>query len=210
MELFGIKAKIKINNKELLWIKPILENWLRVHRDYIEATESKDGLFWYNERANVGALAGAIWRGGGYALEEFGVTKKNNKKTFRGRLDLYFKYADRHVIAEAKQSWVYLAKKRRKSYRSLIDKTITSAKADIAISQEHSGYQLGLGLAFFPTFSNYNITDGESLKLFIKDVEHTECDFLVWFQNTSGTNLISRNNELCEAVAMVGILSTSQ
>ena len=205
--MFGIEFEIKIRNRKLKWIEPILKQWLRVHRDYIEANNCEDSLYWYNERANVGALAGAIWRSGGYALEEFGAMKGKGDDASKGRVDLFFQYAGRSSAVEAKQAWVYLAENSRKDFRSLIDKTVENARADIARTQDSLDHQFGLGLSFLPTYSNVLEESEDAMKRFYSEVTNTECDFYVWMRNVSGDNLISDKGEYCDAIALIGTLA---
>jgi hypothetical protein len=204
--MFGIESKIKIKNNKIQWLKPILEQWLRVHRDYIEANDCDDSLFWYNERANVGALAGAIWRSGGYALEEFGTTKGKDEEASNGRVDLFFQYAGRESVAEAKQSWVYLAHNSRRDFRKLIDKTIKKAQDDITRTQNSLEHEFGFGLAFLPTYSKDPDTAKEAMERFHSYVKKTKCDFYVWLRNTSGEHLIGSKGDYCDAIALIGTL----
>lgn len=204
--MFGIQSKIKINKKKrLAWIEPILEQWLRIHRDYLEANDCEDSLFWYNERANVGALAGAIWRSGGYALEEFGAMKGKGEDESSGRVDLYFQYAGRQAVVEAKQSWIYLAPNSRRDFRGLIDKALENARADIIRTQDSLEHEYGFGLAFLPTYAKDSETSDDAMKRLYSEVLKTDCDFFVWMKNTSGDHLISSNGEYCDAIALIGV-----
>ena len=65
-----------------------------------------DCLYWYNERATVGSLAGAIWRTGGFAVEEYREPKKRKGKHYMGRTDLWFSLGENNrkcYVVEAKQ-----------------------------------------------------------------------------------------------------------
>ncbi|WP_067586614.1 hypothetical protein [Endozoicomonas ascidiicola] len=204
--MFGIESEIKIKNKSIKWLAPVLEQWLRVHRDYIEANDCEDSLYWYNERANVGALAGAIWRSGGYALEEFGAQKGKDDEVSNGRVDLYFQYSGRDVVVEAKQSWVYLAPKSRRDFRSLIDTAIGEANDDIRRTQDSLEYEFGLGLAFLPTYSKDSNQTEDAMDRFHREIKNTNCDFYVWLKNTSGKSLIGSKGDCCDAIALIGNL----
>ncbi|HHJ19511.1 MAG TPA: hypothetical protein ENJ84_06745, partial [Gammaproteobacteria bacterium] len=78
--MFGFDVDYIINKKSLYWIEPIIVQWLRVHRDYIEEFDFKDSLYWYNERGNISALAGAVWRCSGFALEEYSSEKGKDEE----------------------------------------------------------------------------------------------------------------------------------
>ncbi|WP_417333980.1 hypothetical protein [Halarcobacter sp.] len=107
--MFGFKTEIKAENS--LW-KNIMYSWLSINREYIEDWYSngtyEDCAYWYNERASLSILAGAIWRRGGVCLEEYcSIKAKLDDKTIEskerhGRTDLYFYLGDEEYIVEAK------------------------------------------------------------------------------------------------------------
>lgn len=58
-------------------MEPVLKSWLAVNQAFISGSKN-DCLYWYNERANVGAFAAAIWKAEGahgLALEEYSAKK---------------------------------------------------------------------------------------------------------------------------------------
>ena len=91
----SINGSAKIRGGKLKhWNKMILE-WHRVIEDYGRLV-GDDAPYWYNERANISILAGAAWRSGKLALEEFGHEKSDKKGQYRGdrwmgRCDLWLK-----------------------------------------------------------------------------------------------------------------------
>lgn len=68
-----------------------------------------DVPWWYNERAAVSIFAGAIWKAGGFAFEEFADEKHRapgkgkQERRFHGRVDLYANIKGQEFIFEAKQ-----------------------------------------------------------------------------------------------------------
>lgn len=74
---------------------PVLKEWQTLFEEWILAVERfcrlspGDAPYWYTERANVGTLAGAAWRCGWIALEEFQGDKSEQSLGWRGRLDLW-------------------------------------------------------------------------------------------------------------------------
>jgi hypothetical protein len=69
-----------------------------------------DVPWWYGERASLSVLAGAIWRTGGIALEEYTVDKSHRrddgqKGLMQGRNDLYFRIGRSDFVLEAKAVW---------------------------------------------------------------------------------------------------------
>lgn len=115
---------------KLKGLRPLLKVWLELIREYCSANRWTDNPWWYNERANIGLLAGAAWRAGNgwHSLEEFPTTKRfsasgTRKKInptvpkkgvekecpARGRCDLYVSHSSNAFAIEAKQAWVNLA-----------------------------------------------------------------------------------------------------
>jgi len=116
-------------------IRNILRRWQTLNaaigtewaRDY------SDSPWWYNERASLSFFAGAVWRSGGWALEEYSSIKKApakaktlNKRT--GRYDINFAVGHHEYIAEAKQCWPLLSNMR--TARAILTNSIRSATFD--------------------------------------------------------------------------------
>lgn len=82
----------------------LLEEWCMVHERYCRLAEN-DAIFWHPERSNLAALAGAAWRCGWAALEEFPHDKMANRSKFSGRADLYLMSPGPEYFVEAKLVW---------------------------------------------------------------------------------------------------------
>lgn len=87
-------------------LKPVVEQWhtLMADPDWIVAP------WWYNERASLSVLAGAIWLTGGRAFEEFSAEKHSASLRAKpgrrlGRCDIWFRVKWREYVAEVKQCW---------------------------------------------------------------------------------------------------------
>ena len=86
---------------------PLLNQWNRLNSKLSsEWAVVGDAPWWYNERASISVLAGAAWKVGGYAFEEYGSPKTTDGKICAGRLDLQFAIQSQEFIAEAKQCWI--------------------------------------------------------------------------------------------------------
>ena len=87
-------------------LKPLLKEWIAANLTVVGGwADAGDLPWWYNERASISVLAGAAWKTGGFAFEEFGDEKKTGKKRqllYHGRIDLYFNVKGEHFIAECK------------------------------------------------------------------------------------------------------------
>ena len=92
---------------------PILKQWMRLNSEIAHSWRSvRDVPWWYNERASLSVFAGAIWRAGGFAFEEYSDAKRRIKKTtgtlghkYPGRVDLHFSWERFDFVAEAKFVW---------------------------------------------------------------------------------------------------------
>jgi len=203
--LKGVECDIGIHDRAMKWARPVLEQWLRVHRDYMEETGFSDSLYWYTERTNIGALAGAVWRCGGYAVEEYGALKGKDADESNGRVDLFFMLSDYEVVVEAKQCWIYLSKNNRRDFHLDISKAIEVALSDIRRTQDSLNHKYAIGIVFFPTYAKDLEESRESMGRFLDAIKSTDCSFYALLQNTSGDSLISVNDEHCDAIAMVGV-----
>ena len=145
--LTGFKAKFKIYDKELKILRPIVEQWLKINREYIEDYDYEDCLYAYNERSTISSFAGAVWRCGGYAQEEYIAVKGENEKN--GRIDLYFNFANKDVIVEAKQKFIKLIPNSKKNFEKHITDSFNDSIKDIGETQKANNYgDLNLGISF--------------------------------------------------------------
>lgn len=186
MKLFGVDGKIvvKNHNNKFRKLRPIFEEWLKINRDYIELTESNDNLYWYNERTNISAIAGAVWRRGGFAKEEFASEKGHKSERKMGRVDLYFHFQGLDVICEAKHLFLYLPEVNRKCLKTKIENNLNAAFDDLTTTTAATQYEdMGLALSFIvPYFmEGANIEDTESeLDTALKELD---CSFYVSFKS---------------------------
>lgn len=93
------------HSKKLPSLRPVFVNWFQVVKRLASnwrLRPEKDVPYWYFERPHVGMLAAAVWRtNGGLAFEEF-TYSKGKPKPYKGRCDLWFKYARCEYFVEAK------------------------------------------------------------------------------------------------------------
>jgi hypothetical protein len=96
-----------IRLKQLNGLKPILEQWIETTLQCVDCWKPDDVPWWYGERASLSLFAGAIWKAGGLAFEEYASDKRLGNKVgpYRGRADLYFQFNRRGFVAEAKKAW---------------------------------------------------------------------------------------------------------
>lgn len=94
----------------LVELEEVLWEWTVTQQRSFRVWEREDAPWWYGERASISVLAGAIWRSGGIALEEYSVEKAksaigSHKDIKSGRNDLYFHVGGADFILEAKSYW---------------------------------------------------------------------------------------------------------
>lgn len=130
-------------------IAKIANIWADNMKTYEEKYDSTDSIHWYLERTNIGALASAVWMGGGVAIEEYGSAKGVEEK-YSGRNDLYFHIGDIKAVAEAKLVWAKVGY--APGYEIMltdlvrdaidpIDKAVENAESDISkVITEHDKF----------------------------------------------------------------------
>ncbi len=179
------KTDLHIQNSKLKHLKPLLEKWQNLHEEYCIA-EEEDSLYWYNERANISVLAGAIWKSKDwFALEEFRVDKKS-RRTFKGRSDLWFLLNNKHYIAEAKQLWISLTNKkidRNQKIQKKLNEAIQDAEKTKNGVMKYYKPDYTLGIVFIvPYIAENKIKEiDDRLKLLIDNIKkNIEYDLMAY------------------------------
>lgn len=135
----------------------LFEEWFLVIDRYCRITKD-DTPYWYNERANIGILAGAAWRCGWIALEEFQSEKTDmippeeglsaEKVKWMGRADLYLASEYHHDYIEAKFKWVNLSSEKMiLQISECLDKACVDAK-----NSKGENYSNDIGICFIPFY----------------------------------------------------------
>lgn len=106
-------------NRELKGLRPVLQSWVKLVKDYCRMDSFEHNPWSYNERASIGTLAGAAWRTPGWlATEEYCTTKVQSIPKSgiemdgdrRGRCDLLLETSDTTYAIEAKHAWQPISK----------------------------------------------------------------------------------------------------
>ncbi len=106
-----------INKRSFEPIRPILESWFSVLKNYTERAE--DSPFWYRERTQIGFLAIAAWLNGWAVLEEWRTEKGLKDKKSNGRNDLWIGNKKHDWYIEAKHTWCEIHKGEKKILKKL-------------------------------------------------------------------------------------------
>ncbi len=92
-----------VTSQRLRCLRPILEQWCDINAQLgREWCGVNDAPWWYNERASVSVFAGAVWRSGEAAFEEYSELKRGKAKLTAGRFDLWFSCGRQEFLGEAK------------------------------------------------------------------------------------------------------------
>ena len=116
----------KTEGEAISGLHPVMEEWVNLLEEPL--VSSKEKTPWrYNERAAVSSFAGAVWRRGGSAIEEFDYHKSDTSSGF-GRCDLWCKIADDQYAIEFKYKRLY--SRRENEFSSIVRNTLYDAKSD--------------------------------------------------------------------------------
>lgn len=158
-------------------LEKILRNWTWLNREIIKSWEGKDCPWWYNERASISTLAGAVWHAGGIVFEEYSSRKFRGRRNVHGRCDLYFsmehKMGYKEYVVEAKQCWLNAgsrAKDMNGPLQDYIDRACKDAKNN---RPDLRGGEALLGVTFVvPRLPQYDL-ENEAVGERIKEVQDT-------------------------------------
>ncbi len=168
--------------EELLW------EWTSIIERMVRGWRKKTHVpWWYNERASLSSFAGAIWRTGGIAFEEFSAKRKTpmpdgggDTERWQGRIDLQFSYQGSDFVAEAKQAWPRIGR-RSKSAVGDIEDALQQAGKEAQTIVKNWGDRLAIVFAA-PLFPESEIANERKLLKNWRDVvEQVKCDGSAFF-----------------------------
>jgi len=134
-----------VTHGPLAHLRPVLKKWYDINVEYCNAL-GDDAMYWYTERANVGALAAAVWRCGAPALEEFSARRGFGRHRRQGRADLWFRWRGTDYVIEAKREWVCLSPRARDSVKR-VSLALKKAKKAAVESRYQGKRRLGVVFA---------------------------------------------------------------
>lgn len=147
-ELTAISGHI-IPGKRLSYWENVIEEWSLLIDRYCRVTQD-DAPYWYTERANIGVLAGACWRAGYVALEEFQYKKGyRNKPKWSGRADLWFCSDKTSILVEAKYKCISLDSG---DHIQTITPILNEAKRNAEQSKKGRRDLTAIGMVFVPVY----------------------------------------------------------
>jgi hypothetical protein len=151
-----------------------LKEWIATNTD-LAAFWQFDVPWWYNERASISVLAGAAWRIGGFAFEEYG----EDKKTGPGRVDLYLRVKRQQFIAESKFCWSGATLAGPTTTQNL-SKRLQQACNDIRIVPRNRQRKLGILFATPYIAKSREARVNELLSAWIAAMTSVKCSCSAW------------------------------
>ena len=164
----------------------VLKSWTRltkeIARDWVP---NKDVPWWYNERAALSLLSGALWRSHNYGFEEFVDEKRKMtrhsgrlSRKYKGRVDLYLNVQGADFIAECKICWSGASINFDSSQR--VEKTLSRACRDIRKTHPKGQRRLGFVFVVPSIKKQYRKELDERLKGWLHKVQSVDCDAMAW------------------------------
>lgn len=139
-------------------IGPVLQRWVKMMLEPWPGND--DAPWWYNERASLSQLAGAIWGKGGWVFEEYRASKKYEGADYPGRVDFMFEWRTVKLVAGAKQLWVPLNGSLDLAAR--VAQKLKDARADAERAPDVRGTYARAGIVFVVPHASDSLVADES------------------------------------------------
>jgi hypothetical protein len=183
-------------------LKGVLNEWIATNLRIVREWRG-DVPWWYNERASLSVLAGAVWRKGGLVFEEFVADKRSGERPrpkYSGRNDLYLKVGEYQFIAEAKQCWSGAVRVNEKT-AGHIQQKLNEACADIRRCPRNGQRKLGvLFAAPYIASSEKNRVD-QHIGKWVAFIKTVKCSCSAWVFPKESRHLGAGN--ICPGVAVL-------
>lgn len=160
----------QLNGKKLEHWSVLLKKWISLITNYCLVMKGDDAPYYYSERANIGVLAGAAWKTGWLALEEFSIKKRGQK---RGSSDLwiYPTNLEREEYIEAKQAW---------SINSADDKLSQAVKDVRKLPKDKDYIRIGVAFVCHGIHEKFEPKIRQKIQQVIETAIGIECDAIAW------------------------------
>ncbi len=172
---YTLHKKSKTNAKQLPGFDKLIQAWIEVHQQYLNAFQPEDyeTSFPYRERPQVSLLGTAVYFCNGISLQEWLLDKKSKRV---GRNDLWLRLKHNgqthDYFVEAKHDWIGLGKNAIKKLEELVGSATASAKKIQSGSKSQSRIRLALSFATL-TFPTRKLSKSdEELKRFIPQIDN--------------------------------------
>jgi hypothetical protein len=194
-----------IKNDILQKIEPVFSKWIDLNIEYMEHYKFEDCMFWYNERTNVSALAGAVWQLGGLALEEYSAEKMAKQSRYSGRRDLFFTWHDQSYLCEAKCQWLKYrrgAEPKTEDYSSSLSEALTDLECSI---KGGTDAKHGLALVFIVPYGHKAPIEPTAADKLLEAIRtDSKVDFSAYIGLTEKTIIAKKSNNHYQDVILIG------
>ena len=191
-----------IKIQKFSYLSPVLNEWIKCVNYYVDLFNADDLPYWYNERANVGILAGAAWKAGFVALEEYQTEKISSEgECIKGRNDIYISNADHHACIEAKVIFPDISEN---NCNKLINSGLANAVSDAREVAEDAEDIDKLGIVFIAPYSgNKNKASDKEVMAFIELIENHRAPIKAWCFHNNAQKPMSHDDRYYPGVAML-------
>ena len=186
----------------------ILNQWTRTTIQVAQTWDGIDVPWWYNERASLSTLAGAVWRAGGIAFEEFSAEKLvhtargKHRMNYSGRCDMFFEFGSREFNIEAKFGYsggTNIGGDPRPRITGILDEA-RKAAGRLPVAKE----QTRLAVAFITPYFTHKFRNHEGLMIcrWIEKTQAIRCSAKAWVFPKISRRLKSEDGYYCPGAAV--------
>lgn len=136
-------SDVCIRTTPLKHLEPVLWEWIKIVKEWSSLFKN-DAVWWYNERASLSSLAGAIWRSRGLVLEELSNPRQRKLQGQHvlkiGRADMVFSLRSDDYVLESKQCWISM---NSDMVASKVQQALRKARKDAVSASSYGSQRVG-------------------------------------------------------------------
>jgi hypothetical protein len=167
-------------------MNPVLKRWIKANVLLANAWKSSNDVpWWYNERASLSVFAGAVFRTGGIAFEEYIEDKRRVNlrgklcKPYIGRTDIYYKLGSSEFIGEAKQCYSGATSMSSDPAIS-IEKRLKAACSEVRRTKPYGQRRVGILFAIPYIKKTYKGDLTDRIVRWIDEIKKVDCSCCSW------------------------------
>jgi hypothetical protein len=163
--------RFKINGDKLSHWSALLKHWHLLIKNYcVFMEDDEDAPYYYTERANTGVLAGAAWRAGWIALQEFSIKKRGKN----------IGYADLWIRSSNQESGEYIEVKQEWSLTKANDGLAQAVKDAKKLLVDKESMRIGLLFISPAIHEKFESEIDKKIKEAIVSIKQIKCDAIAW------------------------------
>ncbi len=200
-EMEVLQGVIVGKHKHGIDFEKILNEWIECTKRYVDFWDGDDLPYWYNERANVSVLAGAAWRAGFIALEEYQIVKESSEKECKtGRNDLYLSDRENDIYIEAKVLFPEIDSLNIFAQSGAVKEKRDQAVSDASKIKDESNL---VGAVFVVPYLNDKSNSENRICSFIAEIEKYDVPIKAWCFSKEWQKAKSHNDRHYPGVALL-------